>query len=137
MTAYGQQGVLDRPNMRVMRWRNGALSGSKLTNEPGLGSSGTYQPVEMPLPMKPRSGSRRMHQELKSEAASSSSQLRTAVPPKLSRVEEEVEIKTMQDSNEARNDLERVTKPETNETKQNLNETRNDLKRVTKAFLKY
>ena len=26
MAAYGQQGVLDRPNMRVMRWRNGALS---------------------------------------------------------------------------------------------------------------
>ena len=26
MAAYGQQGVLDRSSMRVMRWRNGALS---------------------------------------------------------------------------------------------------------------
>ena len=26
MAAYGERGVLDRPNMRVMRWRNGALS---------------------------------------------------------------------------------------------------------------
>ena len=36
MAAYGQQRVLDRPNMRVMRRRNGALSGSDLWNEPGL-----------------------------------------------------------------------------------------------------
>ena len=34
MAAYGERGVLDRPNMRVMRWRNGALSGSDLANEP-------------------------------------------------------------------------------------------------------
>ena len=26
MAAYGERGVLDRTNMRVMRWRNGALS---------------------------------------------------------------------------------------------------------------
>ena len=39
MAPYGEGGVLDRPNMRVMRWRNGALSGSFLANEPGLGSS--------------------------------------------------------------------------------------------------
>ena len=31
MAAYGERGVLDRPNMRVMRWRNGALSGSDRT----------------------------------------------------------------------------------------------------------
>ena len=36
--------------MRVMRWRNGALSGSDLANEPGLGSSRTYRPGEMPMP---------------------------------------------------------------------------------------
>ena len=34
MASYGESGVLDRPNMRVMRWRNGALSGSDLANEP-------------------------------------------------------------------------------------------------------
>ena len=42
MAAYRERGVLDRPNMRVMRYRNGALSGSDLANEPGLGSSRTY-----------------------------------------------------------------------------------------------
>ena len=34
--AYGERAVLDSPNMRVMRWRNGALSGNDLANEPGL-----------------------------------------------------------------------------------------------------
>ena len=43
MAAYGKQGVLDHPNMRIMSWRNGALSGSDVANEPGLGSSRTYQ----------------------------------------------------------------------------------------------
>ena len=42
MVAYGEGGVLDRPIMRVMSWRNGALSGSDLANEPGLRSSRTY-----------------------------------------------------------------------------------------------
>ena len=56
MAAYGKRGVLDRPNMRVMSWRNGALSGSDLANEPGLGSSRTYQPGEMPMPSKPKPG---------------------------------------------------------------------------------
>ena len=100
MAAYGERGVLDRPNMRVMRWRSGALSGSDLANERGLGSSRTYQPVEMPLPTMPRTGLRRMHQEMNSEAASSSSQLRAAVRPKRVRVEEEAQkTETMQDLN--------------------------------------
>ena len=68
MAAYGERGVLDRPNMRVMGWRNGALSGSDLANEPGLGSSRTYHPGEIPLPSKPRPGLRRIHQEMNSEA---------------------------------------------------------------------
>ena len=38
MAAYGERGVIGRPNLIVMRWRNGALSGSDLANEPGLGS---------------------------------------------------------------------------------------------------
>ena len=56
MATYGQHGVLDRPNMEIMRWRNGALSGSDLANEPGFGSSRTYQPGKMPLPAKARTG---------------------------------------------------------------------------------
>ena len=106
MAAYGEREVLDRPNMRVMRWRNGALSGIDLANEPGLGSSRTYQPCEKPLPTKPRPGLRRMHQEMNSEAASSSSQLRAAVPPKRARVEEKVQTNgTMQELEKTRREL--------------------------------
>ena len=94
--------------MRVMRWRNGALSGSDLANEPGLGSSRTYQPGEMPLPTKPKPGLRRMHQEMNSEAASSNSQFREFVPPKRARVEEEVQTnETMQDLNGTTEELEK------------------------------
>ena len=83
-----------------------------MTNEPGLGTSRTYQPGEMPLPIKP-SLLRRMHQELTSNAASSSSQSRAAVPSKRARVEEEVQ---------------------TNETMKNLNETKGKLERMRKTF---
>ena len=83
-----------------MGWRNGALSGSDLANEPGLGRSRTNQLGEMPMPTKPKSGLRRMYQEMKSEADSSRSQLRAALPPKSARVEREVEMnETMQDLN--------------------------------------
>ena len=115
MAAYGARGVLDRLNMRVMRWRNGALSGSDLANEPGLGSSRTYQPGEMPLPTKPKPGLRRLHQEMHSEAASSSSPLRVAVPPKRARVEEEVQ------TNETKRDLDGM--------KDELETTRRELER--------
>ena len=87
MVAYGERRVLDRSNMRVMRWRNGALSGSDLANEPGLGSSRTYQPGEKPLPSKPKPGLTRMHREMNSEAAWSGSPLRAAVPSKRAKVE--------------------------------------------------
>ena len=57
----------------------------------------------MPLPTKPMPGLRRMHQELNSEAASFSSQLRTAVPPERARVEEEVQTnETIHDLNEVK-----------------------------------
>ena len=121
MAAYGERGVLDRPNMRVMRWRNGSLSGSDLANEPGLGSSRTTQPGEMPLPSKPKPGLRRMHQEMNSEAASYSSPLRIAVPPKRARVEQGVQTnQAMQDLDGMKNELER---------------TRKELDEMTKAML--
>ena len=111
MAAYGERGVLDRPIMRVMRWRNGALSGSDLANEPGLGSSRTYQPGEIPMPSKPKPGLTRMHQEMNSEAASSSSPLRTAVPPKRAKVEQKVQTnQTMQDLDEMKDELESTKK---------------------------
>ena len=75
----------------------------------------------MPLPTKPRPGLRRMHQEMNSEASSSSSQLRAAVPSKRARIEEEVQ---------------------TNETMQNLNgtikkleKTRRELDEMIKTML--
>ena len=90
--------------MRVMRWINGALLGSDLGNKPGLVSRGT-------LPTKPKSGLRRMHQEMNSEAASPSSPLRVAVPRKRARVEEEVQTnETMQDLDGTKDERERTRK---------------------------
>ena len=121
MAAYGERGVLDRPNMRVMRWRNGALSGSDLANEPGLGSSRTYQPGEMPLPSKPKPGLTRMHREMNSEASSSGSPLRAAVPPKRAKKEQGVQTnRTIQDLDGIKDELER---------------TRKELDEVTKTML--
>ena len=89
--------------------RNGALSGSDLANEPRLGSPRTYQSGEMPLLTKLRSGLRRMHQETNSEDASSSSQLRAAVPPKRAKVDEGVQPnETMQDPNGTTEELEKT-----------------------------
>ena len=121
MAAYVERGVLDRLNMRVMRWRKGALSGSDLANEPGLGSSRTYQPGEMPLPTKPRPGLKRMNYEKNSKAASSSSQLKAAVPPKRTRVGEEVQ------TNETMQYL--------NGTIEELEKTRRELDKMTKIML--
>ena len=116
MAAYGEERVLDRPNMRVMRLRNGALLGSDLANEPGLGSSRTYQPGEMPLPSKPKPGLRGMHQEMNSAAASSSSSQRMAVPPKRARVEQGVQTNQItQDLNGMKDELE-ITRKQLDET---------------------
>ena len=136
MAAFGERGDSDSPNMRVMRRRNGALSGSDLANEPGLGSSRTYQPGEMPLPSKPKSGLRRMHQEMNSEAASSSSQLRAVVPPKRARVEEEVQTNdTMQDLNGTIEELEKTRRELDKKTKTMLSmkEDRDMCKRLFEA----
>ena len=111
MAAYGERGVLDRPNMRVMRWRNGALSGSDLANEPGLGNSRTYQPGEMPMPSKPKPGLTRMHREMNGEATSSGSPLRAAVPPKRAKVTQKVQTnQTIQDLDEMNDQLKRTEK---------------------------
>ena len=109
MAAYGERGVLDRPNMRKMRWRYGALSGNGLANEPGLGSSRTYQPGEMPLPSKPKPGLRKLHKEMNSENALYSSPLRIAVPPKRARIEQGVQTnQTMQDLDGMKDEHERT-----------------------------
>ena len=109
MAAYGKRGVLDRPNMRRMRWGNGALSGSDLANEPGVGSPRTYQPGEMPMPSKPKPGLTRMHQEMNSEAASSGSPLRAAAPPKRAKVGQKVQTnQTMQNLDGMKDELERT-----------------------------
>ena len=56
MAEYGERGVLNRPNMRVMSSRNGALSGSDLANEPGLGSSRITNQVRCLCPPSPSLG---------------------------------------------------------------------------------
>ena len=101
--------------MRVMRWRNGALSGSDLANEPGLGISRTYQPGEMPMPSKPKPGLTRMHREMNSEATSSGSPLIAAVPPKGAKLGQKIQTnQTMQDLDEMNDELK--------STKKNLDE---------------
>ena len=136
MAAYGERerGVLDRPNMRVMRWRNGALSGSDLANEPGLGSSRTYQPGEMPMPSKPKPGLTRMHQEMNSEAASSGSPLRAAVPPKRAKVAQKVQTnQTMQDLDEMNDEL-KSTKKELDEMTKSMLQMEEDRDMWRKLF---
>ena len=74
-----------------------------------MGSSRTYQPGEMPMPSKPKPGLTRMHQEMNSEAASSGSPLRAAVPPKRAKVEQKVQTnQTMQDLDGMKDELERT-----------------------------
>ena len=86
-----------------------ALSGIHLANEPGLGSSRTYQPSEMPMPSKPKPALTRMHQEMNSEAASSGSPLRAAVPRKRAKVKQKVQTnQTMQDLDGIKDELERT-----------------------------
>ena len=134
MAAYGERGVLDRPNMRVMRWRNGALSGSDLANEPGLGSSRTYQPGEMPMPSKPKPGLTRMHREMNSEATSSGSPLRAAVPPKGAKVTQKVQTnQTIQDLDEM-NDQLRSTKKELDDMTKTMLATEEDRDMWRKLF---
>ena len=120
--------------MTVMRWRNGALSGSDLANEPGLGSSGTYQPGEMPMPSKPKPWLTRMHQEMNSEAASSGSPLRAAVPPRSAKVGQKVQTnQTMQDLDEMKDDLE-STKKELDEMTKSLLKMEEDRDMWRKLF---
>ena len=115
MTAWREQGVLDRPSLWVKRWRNEAFSGTNIVHKTGLGTKRTYQPGEMPLSTRPRPGLRirlqAFHQKLGSEAALSSSQLKAAVPDNRTRAEEEVQTsRTMEDLTETRDELDRVLK---------------------------
>ena len=72
----------------------------------------------MPLPTKPRLGLRRLHQEINSEASSSSSRLRAAVPPKRAIVEEEVQTnESMQDLNGTIDELEKTRRELDEDTK--------------------
>ena len=61
------------------------------------------------MPSKPKPGLTRMHQEMNSEAASSGSPLRAAVPPKRAKVERKVQTnRTMQDLDGMKDELERT-----------------------------
>ena len=67
------------------------------------------------MPSKPKPGLTRMHQEMNSEATSSGSPLRVAVPPKGAKVTQKVQTnQTIQDLDEM-NDQLRSTKKELND----------------------
>ena len=105
-----------------------------MANEPGLGSSRTYQPGEMPMPSKPKPGLTRMHQEMNSEAASSGSRLRAAVPPKSAKVGQKVQTnQTMQDLDGMKDEMER-TKRELDEMTKNMIITEEDRDMWKKLF---
>ena len=87
LAALGEEGVLNRPSLRVMRWRSGTLSGSYLAHDQELGTERKYQSREMPRPGL-RRRHRAIHEEMTSEAGLSSSQLKVAVPPKRAIAEE-------------------------------------------------
>ena len=94
MAAWGEQGVLYRPSLRAMRWRNRAFSRSHFAHEPGACTMRTYQPGDMPRQTRIRPSLRSRHhafyEEMSSEAASPSSQFKAAVPAKRPRLEEEI-----------------------------------------------
>ena len=104
-----------------------------MAKKPELGNLRTYQPGEMPLLTKPRPGLRRMHQEMNSEAASSSSQLRAAVPPKRARVEEVQTNETMQDLNGTIEEIE-TTRRELDEMTKTMLSTEEDRDTWKKLF---
>ena len=74
------------------------------------------------MPSKPKLGLTRMHQEMNSEAVSSGSPLRAAVPPKRAKVGQKVQTnQTMQDLDEMKDELE---------------STKKELDEMTKSMLK-
>ena len=74
------------------------------------------------MPSKPKPGLTRMHQEMNSEAVSSGSPLRAAVPPKRAKVGQKVQTnQTMQDLDEMKDELE---------------STKKELDEMTKSMLK-
>ena len=78
------------------------------------------------MPSKPKPGLTRMHQEINSEAASSSSPLRAAVPPNRAKVEQKVQTnQTMQDLDGIKDELER-TKRELDEITKTMLSTEED-----------
>ena len=78
------------------------------------------------MPSKPKPGLTRMHQEMNSEAASSGSPLRAAVPPKRAKVEQKAQTnQTMQDLDGIKDELER-TKRELDEMTKTMLITEDD-----------
>ena len=53
MLAFGESGTAERGRNRLMRWRQGEMSGHDLAREPGLGEQMDHRLGEMPLPAEP------------------------------------------------------------------------------------
>ena len=114
--------------------KTGLSQGVTWANEPGLGSSRTYQPGEMPMPSKPKPGLTRMHREMNSEATSSGSPLRAAVPPKRAKVTQKVQTnQTIQDLDEMNDEL-KSTKKELDEMTRSMLQMEEDRDMWRKLF---
>ena len=86
------------------------------------------------MPSKPKPGLTRRHQEINSEAASSGSPLRAAVPPKRAKVEQKVQTnQTMQDLDGIKDELER-TKRELDEMTKTMLSTEEDRDMCKRLF---
>ena len=132
MAAYGERGLLDPPKMRVMSWRNGALSGVTWRMSLNWEVLGLINQVKCLCPPRPSLGTR-MHQKMISEAASSASPLRAAVPPKRAKVEQGVQTnQTMQDLDGMKDELEKARKEldEMTKTMLSTEEDKDMLKRL-------
>ena len=86
------------------------------------------------MPSKPKTGLTRMHQEMNSEAASSGSPLRAAVPPKRAKVAQKVQTnQTMQDLDEMNDEL-KSTKKELDEMTKSMLQMEEDRDMWKKLF---
>ena len=94
MLAFGESGTAERGRNRLMRWRQGEMSGHDLAREPGLGEQRDHRLGEMPLPVQPAQpiiGAKRLRD---GPGPSHSVDSPTAAPP-LKRVKvSEIEIQT-------------------------------------------
>ena len=94
MLAFGESATAERGRNRLMRWRQGEMSGHDLAREPELGKQRDHRLGEMPLPLQPAQpliGAKRLRD---GSGPSHSVDSPTAAPPLKSVRVSEIEIQT-------------------------------------------